>query len=539
MNRAIGLFALALFLTIDATAQLPQGWRADLQVDAQSYTPDSLINAPVVREKVLAQSFFNVLYSNEHLRLGFRYEAYFNPLLGIDPRYQGNGIPYRFVQYVSDRFDITVGNSYEQFGSGMILRTYEERSLGFDNSIDGLRVKVRPLAGVQITALFGKQRAFFGLGPGIVRAADLDVELHQLTWNGSPLFDLPFALDVGASVVSKYQAAADPILRLPENVFAYATRLSLTTEQWNLYAEWAYKINDPQQTNNNSFNPGNGLYISTSYSSEGIGILLAAKRIDNMDFRSDRGAIGNVLNINFLPPLTKVHTYRLFTLYPYATQPYGEIGVQAEATFTLPRGSLLGGPYGTTITLNYARVHSIDSSKIDNYTYRSTWKPGKVLFYQDFNIEIQRTWSRTFKTTLTAVALAYNKDVIEVKSGYGTLYPLAVVLEAQYRFNSRSAIRTELSHMHVRGDMGNWAFALLEYTPVSNVYLTVFDEWNYGNPDPKLRFHYPSISITYVTGGTRLSFSYAKQRAGILCVGGVCRLVPASNGFALNITSTL
>lgn len=93
--------------------------------------------------------------------------------------------------------------------------------------------------------------------------------------------------------------------------------------------------------------------------------------------------------------------------------------------------------------------------------------------------------------------------------------------------------------MSVRGDMGSWAFALLEYTPVSNVYLTVFDEWNYGNPDPEKRYHYPAASVTYVTGGTRIAFGYAKQRAGILCVGGVCRLVPASNGFSLNITSTL
>ena len=531
--------SLILFLSNRTFAQLPQGWRADLQLDAQSYTPDSAINAPAVREKVLAQGFFNILYSTERLRMGLRYEAYFNPLLGIDPRYEGNGIPYRFVQYLGDRFDVTIGNSYEQFGSGMIFRTYEERSLGVDNSLDGIRLKVRPIGGVQVTALFGKQRAFFSLGPGIIRAADLNVELHQLRWNDELLFNLPFALELGGSIVSKYQPAADPILRLPENVFAYATRLSLTTEQWNVYAEWAYKINDPQQTNNNSFNPGNGFYLSTSFSGEGVGLLLAAKRIDNMDFRSDRGAIGNVLTINFLPPLTKVHTYRLFTLYPYATQPYGEFGVQGELTFSLARGSWLGGPYGTTVTVNYARVQSIDSSKIDQFTYRATWKPGNVLFYQDFNVEIQRTWSRSLKTTLTVVALAYNKDVIEVKTGYGTISPLAFVLESQYKINTSSALRIELSHMHVNGDMGNWAFALLEYTPTSNVYLTVFDEWNYGNPEHEKRYHYPSISVTYVTGGTRVAIGYAKQRAGILCVGGVCRLVPASNGFSLNLSSTL
>jgi hypothetical protein len=31
---------------------------------------------------------------------------------------------------------------------------------------------------------------------------------------------------------------------------------------------------------------------------------------------------------------------------------------------------------------------------------------------------------------------------------------------------------------------------------------------------------------------------YGKRRAGIFCIGGVCRAVPASNGIEINITST-
>ena len=32
--------------------------------------------------------------------------------------------------------------------------------------------------------------------------------------------------------------------------------------------------------------------------------------------------------------------------------------------------------------------------------------------------------------------------------------------------------------------------------------------------------------------------SYGKQREGIICVGGVCRQVPAANGFSVTITSS-
>ena len=45
-----------------------------------------------------------------------------------------------------------------------------------------------------------------------------------------------------------------------------------------------------------------------------------------MDFRSDESATGNNLTLNYVPPITKQHTYTLSAMYPYATQLQGEIG---------------------------------------------------------------------------------------------------------------------------------------------------------------------------------------------------------------------
>ena len=36
----------------------------------------------------------------------------------------------------------------------------------------------------------------------------------------------------------------------------------------------------------------------------------------------------------------------------------------------------------------------------------------------------------------------------------------------------------------------------------------------------------------------RIEIGYGKKRAGIFCVGGVCKEVPSSNGFSLNISSS-
>lgn len=550
MNLRLGSFFLLVFVfftTQQSLAQDNSGFiRADFQLDAQSYRGDSIINAPEVRERVRANGFLNVLYTRDNFQVGLRYENYANPLLGIDDRFAGSGIPYRFARYSNNEVDVTVGNFYEQFGSGMILRTYEERALGFDNSIDGVRVKLNPTAGLNVTGILGRQRSFFALGPGIVRGGDVDVSLNDLTIFGENWLGDDVRWKLGGSVVSKFEPSDDPIVKIPENVLAYSTRLTMMTGDLRLDAEWAYKINDPSQINRGSFNIGDGLFLTAAYSTKGFGATINFKRIDNMDFRSERGAIGNVLNINFLPPQTKVHTYRLLTLYPYATQTYGEIGLQAEFVYSAPKNSWLGGKYGTTFTFNYSRMHNIDSTRIDEFTYKSRWGFGQRLLFEDINLEINKQWTKEFKTSLMLIAMQYDKDVIEVKSGYGLIRPLTFVLDGSYQFANNKAIRMELSHMYVgrspqfnSNDMGNWAFALTELTLNSNWYFSVWDEYNYGNPDKEKRVHYYGSNITYVMNGSRFSFGYSRQRAGILCVGGVCRQVPAANGFSLSISSTL
>ena len=61
--------------------------------------------------------------------------------------------------------------------------------------------------------------------------------------------------------------------------------------------------------------------------------------------------------------------------------------------------------------------------------------------------------------------------------------------------------------------------------------------YNYGNYDEEKRLHYANVSVGYLKGSIDLQIGYGKKRAGIFCVGGVCKEVPSSNGFSLNISS--
>ncbi|HSI90357.1 MAG TPA: DUF6029 family protein, partial [Adhaeribacter sp.] len=189
----------------------------DFQVDAQYYKEDKEIGAPEVKERMLANGFGNFIFTAGDFSAGARYESYLNPLQGFDPRYKGSGFPYRFASFKKDNFEITVGNYYEQFGSGLIFRTYEERGLGLDNAMDGIRVKYQPVKGLRLKGVLGRQRAFFELGEGIVRGLDAEVSLNEIY---DKFATMQTYITVGGSFVSKYQEDRDPFLVLPENVGA-------------------------------------------------------------------------------------------------------------------------------------------------------------------------------------------------------------------------------------------------------------------------------------------------------------------------------
>ncbi|NLL28651.1 MAG: hypothetical protein GX259_07630 [Bacteroidales bacterium] len=514
----------------------------NFQTDFQYYIPDSVIGADTVPERLLSNGYLNLLFTNGNFSAGVRYENYNNVMLGFDPRYKGSGIPYRFAQYSHKDFDITVGNYYEQFGTGMLLRSYEERSLGIDNSIDGIRLKYKPYNGIYLKGLIGQQRFFFDKGAGIVRGLDAEMNINELF---SKLSSSKLRATFGGSFVSKYQPDRDPIYKLPENVGGFAARTTLIYKNILFTGEYAYKVNDPSAINNYIYKPGEALFTSISYSKKGFGVTLNAKRIDNMNFRSDRTATGNVLTINYLPALSKPHTYTLLAFYPYASQPNGETAFQGIINYKIKKNTLLGGKYGTDIAINYSRANAIDMQKINDSTaimqrgtlgYKSNFfSVGDEVYHEDANIEISHKFNKKLKAIFTWAYITYNSLIIE---GHGDTYYCHIgIADITYRLNSKNAIRFELQHLLTKQDDKNWAMALIEYSIAPKWFFMISDNYNYGNPVNDKKTHYYSSGFGYTYNSSRIAITYGRQRDGIICVGGVCRYVPASNGLLVTITS--
>jgi hypothetical protein len=526
------------------------------QIDAQYYNPDSLIGAPVVNEKMLSNAFGNILYTRGKFSTGVRYEAYNSVMQGFDARYRGQGIVNRFARYEDKLLDITVGNIYEQFGSGLLFRTYYEPGLLYDNSLDGIRVISNPYKGFTFKGVVGKQRSFFSLGPGIVRGFDGELNLNELL--DSAWADVKTRIIIGGSFVSKFQSDENPNLILPQNVGSYGGRLTIIRDGFNFFGEYVQKENDPGLANSSvvgdqayyTYKNGEALFLSTSYATKGFSFLLQGKRIDNMSYRSDRDATLQNLMINYLPATTKQHTYLMAAFSPYATQPNGEVGGMAEMQFKFKKGSLLGGPLGTDVTVNYSHFNALKQNHVNDSTttsrlYSTRYKEFGEDLYHDLFIEVNRKFSKKWKATFMYSRQFNNVNITQHNTPggeYKNVKSHIAIADVTWKYKSNSALRIEGQWM-LRDNkdslnLGSWAVGMVEWTPNTHVFVAVLDQYNYGNPVENLKLHYFLISAGYTSGPHRISLSYGKQRQGIFCVGGVCRVVPASNGVAISITSS-
>ena len=520
----------------------------NIQLDGQISRRDTIIGSNDVPEKLLTNARADILYTNGDFSAGLRYEAYLNPMLGFNNQYKGQGIANYFVSYKTQDFAITAGHYYEQFGNGLTLRAYEDRYLGLDNALFGLNVMYRPWKGVTFKGLIGRQRVYWGMGEGIVRGLDGELNLNEIV---KPWEESRTRITLGGSFVSKYEDDETILseisgykLNLPKNIGAGSVRLDLSHGGFGLQAEYALKGQDPNIMNNYIYRTGQALWLSASYSQKGLSANIQAKRVDNMGFKSVRSQTGEMLYINYIPAITKQHTYAFISMYPYATQSAGEMGLQGDFMYKFKKETLLGGKYGTDLHINASLIRGLDSTIVGGRGtegYTSTFFGTGDLYYGDLSIEIAKKLSNKLKLTTTYGYVAFN-PIVEGHAG-NIHHNHVVIGDLTWKINKKNVIRFEAEWMgsdsHYDADIddkrcGDWIMGLVEYNFTSAWFVSLSDQYAYNDGIG----NYYNISIGYTKGATRLQLGYGKQREGIICIGGVCRQVPASNGLTFSLTTS-
>ena len=492
----------------------------------------------------LNNTYADLLFQSKYVDAGTRLEFLEYPLPGFEKDFEGWGVPHFWVKGKLGKVELTAGTFYEQFGSGFILRTYEERSLGIDNSLLGGRVVVKPVKGVTLKALTGVQRRYWEWNKSLVSGTDAEVNLGEIipSWGEKDM-----GVTLGGSWVNKYenndeQVYFSPVYRyrLPKFVNAWDVRTGFNKGPWSVLAEYAQKGTDPSYANQYIYRKGSAAMLSGSYSQKGLSVLLQAKRSENMSFKSTNDvskAIGISSAINHLPAFTQDQTYALAALYPYATQlADGEWAYQAELGYNFKKKTVLGGRYGMNVKANLSYVRAIDRQfyegdnlveKTNGYTSKF-FKWGDETYYRSFDLTLTRKLSKAFKLSLMYVNQQYNQLVVEGHGG--TVHTNIYIADGKYQFSSKVTLRGELQYLTTRQDQGDWAYGLLELSLAPHWMFTVSDMWNCGETN----LHYYQGLVTYNIGQHRIQGGYGRTRAGYNCSGGVCRYVPASTGFTFS-----
>jgi hypothetical protein len=543
MFKKLSYTFIVSFLALNSFAQNNSGEiHGDFDLNMQSYQEDELIGANAADEIILNNAYLNINYTKGDFAAGLRYESYLNALMDFDDDYKGNGIPFRYANYTIDGLEVTVGNYYEQVGSGLIFRSYENKGLGADNAMDGIRLKYSAIKGIYLKSFIGKSRTYFTYSEGIIRGADAEININEAL-----NLESKTRIIIGQGLVSRFQADINPKFKLPQNVAAYSSRLNIINGGWNYSGEYAIKLNDPVgslTTEGNNYANGNALMSSLTYSKRGFGIIAEMHRVDHMEFRSERAGEKQYI-INYIPTLTKQHTYTLLALYPSATQTEGEFGTQIDVFYKIKKGSLLGGKYGTKIIFNFSRINALNGGSSylnDNREHNPMFisVKGEELYYKDINIEVYKKINKKIRATGVIAKQSYNKDVLEGKTPgtYGIVESTIAIADISYKIKKGHTVRIELQELLADGGEGSWSMGLAEYTISPHWFFAVQDMYNWGNNIVSKQLHYVNINLGYLKGANRIEIGYGKKRAGIFCVGGVCKEVPSSNGFSLAISSS-
>lgn len=536
---ALACAGLLAFVVNAQESQRKVVLHGSVQSDVLIPEEDKDINTGSYDDWGLTNTYVDLNLMSKNVEAGARLEFTEYPLPGFENDFQGWGVPHIYIKGISDfGFDVTVGDFYDQFGSGFIFRTYEERSLGIDNALRGARLNVTALKGVQFKVLGGLQRRYWDWKHGAwVGGADLEVNLEQYSRG---MQDKGITWMVGASGVLKQEGDEDILvsgtnyrLNLPRSVGAFDVCSRFQKGDYSVMAEYAWKSQDPSFDNGYIYRRGSALMLSASYSKRGASALVQVKRSEDMSFRSQRSMNGISAFVNNMPAFAYQHTYALPALYPYATQAAdGEWAFQGEFGYTFKRRTPLGGKYGTKLKLNVSHIRGLGKDPVATFHgetmgtdgYKTKFFKMDGLYYQDINVQLEKKLTKAFKLNLMYMNQRYNQTVIEGEGG--TIKSNIGVAEGKYQFNNKLTLRAEVQYLATKQDEGDWTYGLLELSVLPYFMFTVSDMWNNGATD----LHYYMGSVTFNYKSHRLMAGYGRTRAGYNCSGGVCRFVPASRG---------
>ncbi len=561
-------FSIVMLLVLMGTCNWALGQSKDsdkgqfsgnLLMTYQKYIRDDSIgaNTKVYKENTAsADAWLFMQYRIKGYSFILRYDAFNNsPLLDPQDAYTNHGIGFWQINKSVDKLDITMGSFYDQFGTGILFRAYEQRQIGIDYAIQGMRLKYNINDKWAIKGFAGNQKGNiknrFGYANQVISGLNIEgnLDLGKDSKYG--------ALQVGASGVNRTldRETMDRLVGTintydladrfyPKyNVYGGNAYFTYTKDNFSWTVEGNVKSKEAILEDDSKFRLKGGkvLYTSMSWGKGGwnlgkqkasVGLNIQARHVDHFSFRT--APTENLLNglVSYLPSMTRQNTYRLLSRYNAPGQAMGEDGIQGEIEFK-PRK-------GTQIFFNGSYVQTLASNgKLNKAT---GVMEAEKLFSENY-IEVVQKIGKHDKLKLGVQRIVYNQTRYESEPEYVPVKTFTPFGEWLHTMNQGKSLRVEWQYLNTKNDQGSFANLMIEMFVNKNLSIAVADMVNVV-PHRYERMiiadkvlHYPTFFIGYTEKNTVFTLAFLKQQQGVNCSGGICREEPAFSGVRFTVSS--
>ena len=555
--KRILLVLTALVAALTASAQIQFGEKGGymtigLESNNILYVNDAKLGT-TYPSKFGSNDYLKLDYVNGRFSVGVQGEAYLPALQGYDDL-RNNGfdkpkvmLASKYIQWQDANYSVMVGDVYDQFGNGLIFRSFEDRQLGINNSIEGGRVTATFGNIVSVKALFGRPRLYSSangysrgwIGSQYARStvggADLSVSLSDIIGSEELMMSIEGSyvnrrerLDRELNGMN-YGTDYFPYFELTSpDLNMYSARLNLDYKGFTLRGEYAGKGKDISSgAVLGKAAKGSAVLAELGYNVGGLSVSAQVRRLEMMgtplSLYGNLGVMGNTLN--YLPALTRQHTYMLAALNPCQMNSEGELALQADIYYTL-RSKQSRQRYWN-FHANYSTAYTLKAYQ--------TASGKRELLWSDLNVDVERQWNKQWKTTLM-----FSRQEWNTSHGQGPALPSTTfasnifVGDVMYKINKKFSLRMEAQYLLSNDYEGDWVAGLVEFNMAPHWSVFFSDMYSLGTT--KTNYYNGGLSFTH--NRTRVQVSYGRNRAGYVCSGGVCRYQPAYTGVNLMLTTS-
>ena len=545
MKKLIVLASL-LICGVTLSAQEKGYLTGSLESNDYSYVNDEKSGALAGDDKFGSNNYLKLDYYNGKFTAGMQIEGYLPGSVGYPSELTGINLSNIYATWMDEDFSVTAGTFYEQFGSGLLFRSWEERALGLNNAVTGARFTYNYKDVVAFKAMWGLPR--FGMGVFTnntsrantitntetqVRGADLSFALSNLlNWDNT-------YLAVEGSVLNRYEPISSDLIDEggKPNSLGYSGRVNFESNGFFAKAEYVSSgkkyFQNPDMNAENWYlqKNGNAQLLEFGYNGRGLGLTVTGRRLEWMGQKITTNSLSTANLISYVPAMSTQYTYMLTTLHPYNPQVgdessfsfnSGEIGGQLDAFYNFRRGTKLGGKRGMKVHANFSTYYTL--------AQEGTAQAGNLLF-RDFSFDLEKQWTKEFKMVLLYSMQEYNPTYGNYKT---TWLSNIFVADLLYKWTPTFSTRLELQYLTTHEDKKDWMAALLEVNFAPHWSVWASDMYNHG----MTKVHYYNAGVSYTKGRTRLAAGYGRYKDGFICSGGVCRQIPQYTGANFSITTS-